>query len=116
MSSKRKKAVVYLTNFEAHSVALLATLVLGGAAAIHTRARAAEEVASAQPAPYTRYVGISSRSGNVAFQRADANRDGKLSREEAERLPAIAQVFQEFDRNRDGYLTPEEFEQAINKP
>jgi len=121
MTEKRKKlantakqASVYLTNFEVSSVALLATLVLGGAATLHLRARA-DEVSNTKATPYVQVAGISSRSGSTAFQRADTNRDGKLSREEAERLPAVAEVFQEHDRNKDGFLAPEEFEQAIRQ-
>ncbi|MFZ4289152.1 hypothetical protein [Variovorax sp. HJSM1_2] len=114
-SKTAKQATVYLTNFEVSSVALLATLVLGGAATLHLRARA-DEASSAKPnTPYVQVSGISSRSATLAFQRADNNRDGKLSREEAERLPAVAEVFQENDRNKDGYLQPEEFEQAIRQ-
>ena len=121
MTEKRKKlantakqASVYLTNFEVSSVALLATLVLGGAATLHLRARA-DEVSNTKATPHVQVAGISSRSGSTAFQRADTNRDGKLSREEAERLPAVAEVFQEHDRNKDGFLAPEEFEQAIRQ-
>lgn len=44
-----------------------------------------------------------------AFLRADADRDGKLSKEEATRLPAIADKFTLLDRNGDGFLDPEEF-------
>ncbi len=113
-SKTAKQATVYLTNFEVSSVALLATLVLGGAATLHLRARA-DEATNAKNTPYVQVSGISSRSGTVAFQRADTNRDGKLSREEAERLPAVAEVFQQHDLNKDGYLQPEEFEQAIRQ-
>lgn len=109
-----QRATVYLTNFEVSSVALLATLVLGGAATLHLRARA-DETTSPKATPYVQVTGISSRSGSTAFQRADTNRDGKLSREEAERLPAVAETFQEYDRNKDGFLAPEEFEQAIRQ-
>ena len=45
----------------------------------------------------------------AAFTRADANADGKLSRDEAQRLPAIALRFDELDKDRDGFLSLEEF-------
>ena len=45
----------------------------------------------------------------AAFTRADNNTDGKLSREEAQRLPAIALRFDELDKNKDGFLSLEEF-------
>jgi EF hand len=45
----------------------------------------------------------------AAFTRADSNSDGKLSREESLRLPAIALRFDALDKNRDGFLSLEEF-------
>ena len=55
----------------------------------------------------------SSAAGRVAleaaFTRADANNDGMLSREEAQRLPAIAERFDELDKNKDGVLSFDEF-------
>ena len=45
----------------------------------------------------------------AAFTRADGNGDGKLSKEEAARMPAIAAKFDELDVNKDGSLSMEEF-------
>jgi EF hand len=45
----------------------------------------------------------------AAFTRADTNADGKLSRDEAARMPAIAAMFDELDTNKDGFLSLEEF-------
>jgi Ca2+-binding EF-hand superfamily protein len=45
----------------------------------------------------------------AAFAKADANNDGKLSREEATRLPAVSLKFDELDKNKDGMLSLEEF-------
>jgi hypothetical protein len=44
-----------------------------------------------------------------AFVRADLDKDGKLSKDEAARLPAIAEKFAALDRNGDGFLDAEEF-------
>ena len=44
-----------------------------------------------------------------AFKRADSNQDGKLSKEEAARLPAIAAKFDELDKDKDGSLSMDEF-------
>ena len=44
-----------------------------------------------------------------AFKRADANQDGKLSKEEAARMPAIAAKFDELDKDKDGSLSLDEF-------
>jgi Ca2+-binding EF-hand superfamily protein len=45
----------------------------------------------------------------AAFTRADTNGDNQLSRDEAERLPAISARFDEFDLNKDGTLSFSEF-------
>ena len=49
----------------------------------------------------------------AAFQRADSNGDGKLSREEAARLPAIFAKFDEIDTNKDGFLSFDEFSAGV---
>jgi Ca2+-binding EF-hand superfamily protein len=48
-------------------------------------------------------------AAEAAFKRADTNKDGRLTKEEAERLPAIAAKFDEVDLNHDHSLTLEEF-------
>ena len=45
----------------------------------------------------------------AAFTRADTNADGKLSKDEAARMPAITAKFDELDTNKDGSLTMDEF-------
>ncbi len=52
----------------------------------------------------------------AAFNRADANGDGKLSRDEAGHLPAIALKFDDLDTNKDGFLSMEEFNAVLNTP
>jgi EF hand len=52
----------------------------------------------------------------AAFKRADANADGKLSKEEAASLPAIAARFDEFDKDKDGFLSMDEFMAATTAP
>ena len=48
-------------------------------------------------------------AAEAAFHRADTNKDGKLSREEAAAVPAVAARFDEHDANKDGFLSLEEF-------
>lgn len=47
------------------------------------------------------------------FTKADANRDGKLSREESKMLPSIADRFDTIDKDKDGSLNIEEFTVGI---
>jgi len=52
----------------------------------------------------------------AAFRRADINKDGKLSRAEAEMLPSVAARFDEIDKDKKGYLTLDEFMLAVAAP
>lgn len=45
----------------------------------------------------------------AAFDRADTDRDGRLSRAEAGKLPTVGPKFEQYDENRDGYLSFEEY-------
>lgn len=74
-----------------HFTHLLAPLTVALAAA------AAPVVCAAQDSP------------EAMFQRADLNGDGKLSKEEAAKVPAIAAKFAELDKNKDGFLSLAEF-------
>ena len=47
------------------------------------------------------------------FKGADANKDGKLTREEAQKsMPVVARHFDEVDANKDGFVTREELDAA----
>lgn len=49
----------------------------------------------------------------AAFKRADANQDSKLTREEAARIPAVADKFDSYDKDKDGQLSMEELSSAM---
>jgi hypothetical protein len=49
-----------------------------------------------------------------SFLAADANRDGELTRAEAQRLTIMPYTFEEMDRNHDGILTRSEYEDALH--
>jgi EF hand len=55
-------------------------------------------------------------AAEAAFKRADANGDGKLTKEEAARLPAIAAKFEELDKDKDGALSMSEFTAGYEAP
>jgi len=48
-----------------------------------------------------------------AFMRADANRDGQLSRAESSALTTVRLNFEELDQNKDGLLSRSEFESGV---
>ena len=51
-----------------------------------------------------------------AFKRADANKDGRLTKAEADVLPAVAARFDGLDKDKKGYLTFDEFAAAVSMP
>jgi hypothetical protein len=57
--------------------------------------------------------GPTNQEVGAAFIRADANKDGKLSRQEAVRFPAVEQRFDQIDTNKDQFVSREEFEIAL---
>ena len=48
-------------------------------------------------------------AAEIAFVRTDANKDGKVSKDEANKLPAVSARFTVFDTDKDGALSIEEF-------
>jgi ABC-type transporter MlaC component len=76
----------------------LASLALGAPAL-------AQAQAAAPPAQQQ----ATDKAASDAFKRADANQDGKLSKEESARMPAIAAKFDELDKDKDGSLSMDEF-------
>jgi hypothetical protein len=52
----------------------------------------------------------------VAFMRADANGDGKLSKAEAARIPSVGAKFDALDKDKDGMLSMGEYMVAFDAP
>lgn len=111
----------FMPNFELRSVLLFSALVVGVAIATHAQsnppAPTADSMASAQMttagavdviAPNR----ITSREVDAAFNRADTNHDGKLSREEARHFPVIEPNFDQLDGNHDHFISRDEFMKA----
>lgn len=64
----------------------------------------------AQPLPPSQWTAAQIRE---AFQRADANGDGHLTRAEAQHLPIMPRTFEDSDLNKDGALTPDEYQASF---
>lgn len=87
---------------EQASAGVPSTGVLGGPGI-----RAQPQFVPSGPGPYTALQVAQS------FITADANRDGDLTRAEAQRLTILPFAFEEMDRNRDGVLSRSEYEDAL---
>jgi hypothetical protein len=115
MHVKRRR----LSNFEAGSVALFASLALGGAA-LPARAQTVAPTTSSSPStlressagsiPPNRWT---SEQLAQAFKRTDTNGDGQISRQEAALLPGLARRFDQLDTNKDGSISSAEFDEAL---
>lgn len=113
MTSQLRK----VSGFEIRSVMLFAALSFGGAAAMaQTPSTSAPQpsfgagsAAGVQAAP----APTGSNDVQAAFDRADTNRDGKLSKKEAEALPAVSSNFAQIDTDKNGSLSREEFSKAV---
>lgn len=110
-----------IPNFEMRSVLLVAALTVSAIGATHAQTAAPSPASPNSPpsqmSPSGSAGGIAknkatSKDIDAAFDRADANHDGRLDRKEAENLPAIAQRFDQIDANHDGFVSREEFNKA----
>ena len=52
------------------------------------------------------------KASDAAFVKADKNGDGKLSKDEAAAMPAVASKFEMMDADKDGALSKAEFAAA----
>lgn len=96
----------HLHAFDLRSVVLFTSLTLGGTTAVmaQTAAPTAPRDATTTAAPARQAI-----TPSEVFMRSDANRDGHLSRTEAQNLPAVAEQFEQWDRDSNGKLSLEEF-------
>jgi len=78
----------------------------------------AQSTATAMPAPAAPTANTaagpsSTKSLTEAFDQADANKDLKLTREEAKEVPGLSGSFAAIDINKDGAVSKDEFAKAI---
>ena len=101
MSTSRRQ----LHAFDVRSVLLFASLTLGGTAAVMAQDQGTPSSSTAT----TTTTATLAITPTAVFKRADRNRDGQLSREEAEHLPSVAAQFDQWDRDGNGQLSLQEF-------
>ncbi len=100
---QRKATTSLITqHFNTFSVAIVTI------AALHMSPALAQMSAPAKPAEMSAKV-------QEAFARADKNADGKLSKEEAAAMPAIAEIFDKADVDKDGFLSKAEFAEVAKE-
>lgn len=92
----RRRSTLDTFKFNAMSLAIIASAALCSPSFAQTTAPATDTA---------RYM--------EAFERSDKNGDGKLSKEEAESLPAIAQRFEQIDVDKDGMISKAEYLDAL---
>ncbi len=103
----RRRTLLEASKFNAMSMAIIAVAALQlGTVYAQTPAPGAKPSAGGAPSADTaRYM--------EAFERADKNADGKLSKDEADNLPAIAQHFEQIDTDKDGFISKTEYLEAL---
>ena len=94
--------------------ALVATLLAGFAFAAAAQTQAPGKTQGKAPA--AELSAKDKAAVETSFGRADANGDGKLSKEEAVKLPAVSTKFDELDKNKDGFLGLDEFAAGVATP
>lgn len=119
MTSQLRK----VSGFEIRSVMLFAAISLGSVAAMAQTSTPAAPPSQASfgagsgPATGVQAAPAPSSAGanevQAAFDRADTNWDGKLSKKEAEALPAVSSNFAQIDADKNGSLSRDEFSKAV---
>ena len=115
-----------IPHFELRSVLLVAALAVGVAGAVRAQTAPPSPASPTSPPSKVAPAATSGNAGAVpqnrattqdieaAFNRADANKDGKLDRQEAEHFPAVAQRFEQIDTNRDTFISLAELAKAAS--
>ncbi|WP_092001557.1 EF-hand domain-containing protein [Polaromonas sp. OV174] len=106
-----------MPKLDARSLLLLTGLLLGACLGARAQPPASPDTQAAQLTATSTKDGIphnqtSAKDLDAAFNRADQNRDGRLSRQETEHFPAVVQRFDQIDANHDNFISREELNRA----
>lgn len=110
-----------VSSFEVVSVVLFSALTLGGGMAFAQTGgnvgnnKEPARIVQSGSATGVQQAPTAKNSVQAAFERADANRDGQLSAQEARQLPVISQRFEEIDSDRNGQLSRAEFDKGAQQ-
>ena len=99
------------------------TLIAGAAIALlstsavwaQSTAPAMGGAAPSAPAPAAADKPMSAKDMSAAFTKADANKDGKLDKMEAEGVPGLAAKFEQVDADGDKMVSKAEFEKTMKQ-
>lgn len=100
-------------SFDTASLLLFTALSMGGTATAF--AQTGGPAFGPGPNASGTHKATSTSPAGQAFDRADANKDGKLSPQEAATLPAVGGRFEQLDTDKDGTLSREEFEKGVKQ-
>ncbi len=101
-------------TFKSHTLVATAALTLLSAGAVWAQSTApAAGTAPAAAAPAAAEKPMSAKDMSAAFTKADANKDGKLDKTEAEGVPGLAAKFDQADADGDKSISKAEFEKAM---
>lgn len=103
-----------------YTLPLTAVFLLAGSALAQTAAPAQEPALAPSSGaiitprtPQPEATTWTAQQMDMAFARADRNRDGGLSRAEAQVFTEVRLNFEELDANKDGVLSRAEFEKGV---
>jgi hypothetical protein len=98
----------------ARNAILFSFLAVGFVLAAHAQAPSQQPAPSPNPQAAPIPAGtLSVAQIDAAFVRADADRNGQISRQEAARFPAVLELFDRMDTDRNGGLSRAEFEAGL---
>ena len=95
-----------------HPAKLTAALLFAGLGAVTTASFAQSTMAPTNPSATVSVPPGKTETPDSAFKKLDPNAKGYITRDDAAQLPGFDPAFQRADANKDGKLTPSEFNQA----